>query len=145
VPANQVEVLSRVDCLELFGKVPVGRIGISVGALPVILPVNFALVEEAVVFRAVPGTKLAAATANSVVAFEVDAYEIDGASGWSVLVQGTAAEVIDPTERAALAERIGQPWGVAALADRIISISATKISGRRFGERAESKEPVARS
>lgn len=60
-----VEKLTRAQCLELIATVPVGRIGVSIRALPVILPVNFVLVGENIVFRTIPGTKLDAAAANS--------------------------------------------------------------------------------
>ena len=132
MPKSQIERLGRAECLELLKTVPVGRIGITVGALPVILPLNFSLIDGSIVFRTVPGTKLAAATSGAVVAFEVDAYDKDEGSGWSVLVQGVASEIGDGLEKADLAWRIGGPWGVAARADRIVLISAEKVSGSRF-------------
>ena len=78
---KRVEVLNQEQCLTLLGQVPVGLVAITVGALPVILPVNFATLNRSVIFRTVPGTILSAATANNVVAFEVDFYELDGRSG----------------------------------------------------------------
>jgi nitroimidazol reductase NimA-like FMN-containing flavoprotein (pyridoxamine 5'-phosphate oxidase superfamily) len=127
-----VEKLSQNDCLDLVSQVPVGRIAITVGALPVILPVNFAIHGRSVIFRTVPGTKLSAATANNVVAFEVDHYENDGRAGWSVLVQGIAVEVVDPElVKSAIAE-LDEPWGVAEVADRIVRIDVEMVSGRRF-------------
>ena len=49
-------------------------------------------------FRTVAGTKLDAATANAVVAFEVDGgtERNQGDGAWSVLVRGVAREVNDP-------------------------------------------------
>jgi nitroimidazol reductase NimA-like FMN-containing flavoprotein (pyridoxamine 5'-phosphate oxidase superfamily) len=128
-----LEVLNEAQCLALLGQVPVGRIGITVGALPVILPVNFAALNGSVIFRTVPGTKLSAATANHVVAFEVDSYEAEGRSGWSVLVQGMASEVTDPVAVRHSLAALGTPWGVAEVADRIVKIEVERISGRRFG------------
>jgi nitroimidazol reductase NimA-like FMN-containing flavoprotein (pyridoxamine 5'-phosphate oxidase superfamily) len=37
-----METLDRAECLRLLEAATVGRIGVSIGALPVILPVNFA-------------------------------------------------------------------------------------------------------
>ena len=111
----------------------VGRVGLSIGALPVILPVNFVLFEGNVLLRTVPGTKLQAATAGSIVAFEVDGYRPDGRAGWSVLVQGQAREVTDP----AVLERITtvplHAWALNGAADRFVRIETSIVAGRLFG------------
>jgi nitroimidazol reductase NimA-like FMN-containing flavoprotein (pyridoxamine 5'-phosphate oxidase superfamily) len=60
--------LSREGGLKLLPTQSVGRIGITVQALPV----NFGLLGEAVVFRTIPGTNLDAATSTAVVAFVCD-------------------------------------------------------------------------
>lgn len=131
-----MEELSRAKCLELMATVPVGRIGVSVRALPVILPVNFALVGENIVFRTIPGTKLDAATANAVVAFEVDSYAPDGTFGWSVLVQGVSSEITDRGELLALASIPLRSWALDdRTATRLVRIESSFISGRRFHQR----------
>jgi nitroimidazol reductase NimA-like FMN-containing flavoprotein (pyridoxamine 5'-phosphate oxidase superfamily) len=105
-------------------------VGVSVDALPVVLPVNFAVLDGDIVFRTVAGTKFHAASAGAVVAFEADAYDPDGSSGWSVLVQGVARVVTDP-EELHLVEQLGvDPWAVDG--DRVIRITGSRISGRRF-------------
>ena len=73
-----LEHLDREGCLRLLATQQVGRIGIPAQALPVILPVNFRLLDESIVFRAIPGAKLHAATNRAVGAFEVASYEPDG-------------------------------------------------------------------
>ena len=52
-----------MDCLRLLATRRLGRIGITVQALPVMLPVDFRVLDQAIVFRTIPGTKLDAATA----------------------------------------------------------------------------------
>ena len=42
---NGLEILDRSECLRLLAGSSVGRVAVSVGALPVILPVNFRLAE----------------------------------------------------------------------------------------------------
>jgi uncharacterized protein len=129
----RLETLARSECLDLMATVPVGRIGVTIGALPVILPVNFALVGGSIVIRTVPGTKLDAATRRAVVAFEVDSYAPDGSSGWSVLVQGFCGEVTDPAERAAMAESAPRAWAFDdGMASRFIRIETSFVNGRRF-------------
>ncbi len=129
----RLETLHRGECLKLIATVRVGRIGVSIGALPSILPVNFALVGTNIFIRTVPGTKLDAATRRAVVAFEVDSYAPDGSSGWSVLVQGVCSESIDPKEHALVAGSQLRAWAFDnGVADRFVRIEASFVNGRRF-------------
>ena len=128
-----LETLDRDECLKLLATVPVGRIGVTIGALPVVLPVNFALVGSNIVIRTVPGTKLDAATRRAVVAFEVDSFAQDGSWGWSVLVQGVCAEVADAAERASLAASAVPAWAFTdGVAERFVRIETSFVNGRRF-------------
>jgi nitroimidazol reductase NimA-like FMN-containing flavoprotein (pyridoxamine 5'-phosphate oxidase superfamily) len=125
--------LDESECLTLLANEPVGRVGITVGSLPVILPVNFAVVDGFVVFQTSPGTKLRAATSNHVVAFEVDSYQPDGHSGWSVLVQGIASATTEPEVVDQLLSVLGARSGVTDIAGAVVKIKIERISGRRFG------------
>jgi nitroimidazol reductase NimA-like FMN-containing flavoprotein (pyridoxamine 5'-phosphate oxidase superfamily) len=74
-----LDVISEDECYELLTGVQVGRVIVSIDALPAAFPVNYWLGDKAIVFRTAPGTKLTAAVSHTVVGFEVD--EIDpGAS-----------------------------------------------------------------
>ncbi len=128
----ELEVLSRGECLGMLASVSVGRVGLSIKALPAVLPVNFALLDGEVVFRTVEGTKFHAATAGRVLAFEADGYEPDGLSGWSVLVQGVSRVITEPTELDRARQLTVEPWALGAAADRIVRISSTLVTGRRF-------------
>lgn len=128
-----LEVLSRDECLALMATVPVGRLGVSIEALPVIVPVNFALLRGRIIVRSVPGTKLDAASAQNVVAFEVDGYDPGGDWGWSVLVRGVASEITDPAELPEVRALPLRAWALGDAADRFLAIEATLVSGRRFG------------
>ena len=135
---GHLETLTRDECLAHLGKVSVGRLGVTIRALPVILPVNFVMHEGAIVLRSVPGSKLDAATADAVVAFEVDEHDPEGRWGWSVLVQGVAQEVTDPAELAVLRTLRITPWAFpAGEAQRFLRIDTELVSGRRF-RRSES-------
>jgi nitroimidazol reductase NimA-like FMN-containing flavoprotein (pyridoxamine 5'-phosphate oxidase superfamily) len=83
------EVLIPAECRRLLASGRVGRVAISVNALPAILPVQFTLDGDEIVFRAPPAGVLANATRRAVVAFETDGFE-PGAGEWSVLVAGVA-------------------------------------------------------
>ncbi len=95
-----------------------------------VLPVNFRLVGESVVFRTGIGTKLDAATENAVVAFEVDEMDPMMHTGWSVLVRGLAREVTNAFELEALDVSHIPRWAPSDHA-RVVSISTEIVSGRR--------------
>ena len=130
IDRNGLEVLSRDECLRLLRRATLGRLAVTSGALPMVLPVNFRLVGERIVFRTGAGSKLDAATCGNVVAFEVDDMDPIWHAGWSVVVTGVASVVTDPSERAELAE-VGIPRWAPTDADRIVTVSTDVISGRR--------------
>jgi len=78
VDCNGLEVLDRDQCMGLLAGVNLGRVALHTRALPVVLPVNFALAGDRIVFPTDRGTRLAAGTNEAVVAFEAD--DIDAAS-----------------------------------------------------------------
>lgn len=131
VDRNGLQVLDRDECLELLATATIGRIGITSNALPVVLPVNFALIGDYIVIRTGRGTKLDAATRNAVVAFEVDDIDPADQSGWSVLVTGVARELTSQEEVAEV--RTTRPARWAPGPDgRYIALSADIVSGRRI-------------
>jgi nitroimidazol reductase NimA-like FMN-containing flavoprotein (pyridoxamine 5'-phosphate oxidase superfamily) len=127
---NGLEILSRSECMRLLESTPIGRVGVSIGALPVILPVNFAVVDGDIVIRTSAGTKLDAAAINLVVAFEVDGFDPVWHSGWSVLVQGVGEEVTDPDELQRLRHVRLAPW--TGVNGHFVRISTQILSGRRL-------------
>jgi nitroimidazol reductase NimA-like FMN-containing flavoprotein (pyridoxamine 5'-phosphate oxidase superfamily) len=94
-----LERLSRTECLDLLALAHVGRVGFLVDGHPEILPVNYALDGDAILFRTAEGSALNQVSLANV-AFEVDAIDESMRSGWSVLVRGHATDIgdtIDPT------------------------------------------------
>ena len=128
---HRLETLDREECLRLLSSQSVGRVGISIGALPAVLPVNFGLLGDSIVFSTGAGTKLEAATTRAVVAFEVDAYEPDGQSGWSVLVVGRSS--ILPGDQTNRAQALGiAPWTSDGQASSFVRVQMTRATGRRL-------------
>jgi uncharacterized protein len=114
--------------------VRVGRVGIAAGDAPLILPVNFIVLGQSVVFRTGPGTKLGAAMARTAVSFEVDDYAPDGTWGWSVLLHGIASEMTAGPERDSIRVALLRAWAFhEGAADRIVRIDPISITGRGFG------------
>ena len=81
-------VLSQEECLRRIRTARVGRVAFVENGEPVILPVNHGLDGDSVIFRTAPGSKLTAAEDEVPVAFEVDAFDADRRTGWSVVIRG---------------------------------------------------------
>ena len=131
IDRNGLEVLERDECLRLLVSAKLGRLGVTDGALPTILPVNFRVRDGQIVFRTGIGTKLAAATENAVVAFEVDDMDPMDHHGWSVVVTGIAREITDPGELARIvSDTIPRfaPQGDG----RVVAVSMDMVTGRRL-------------
>lgn len=91
--SEAIEQLSETECRRLLGSQTIGRVGITSGGLPRILPVHYLYDDGVIVFRTGVGTKLRAAESGDVLAFEVDAYDQESGRGWSVMVLGRATVV----------------------------------------------------
>ena len=127
---NGLEVLDRETSLGLLATATVGRIGVTSGALPTILPVNFWFDGESILVRTGEGTKLHAAANGAVVAFEVDHIDPVDHAGWSVVVTGPAREVTDVEELAEV-HRLPLPhWSPAN--GHVVAIDPAIVSGRRL-------------
>ena len=95
-----LEILSEDECRALLGGGGVGRVAVTIGALPAVLPVNYSLLGGDIVFLTGQGLKLRAALDRAVVAFEVDSIDAAMRAGWSVLAVGIAEEITDETDLA---------------------------------------------
>lgn len=132
---NGLDVLSRKECLDLLRTSRVGRVVVSDRALPAAFPVNFALLDDDVVFLTRAGSKLEAAEGEQVVAFEVDDIDPVLHSGWSVLVQGLARVIVDPDDLARAWALPLEPW-VPGGQMQVVRIGAELVSGRRLVPRS---------
>jgi len=130
--AVQLEPLERDECVALLATTAVGRLGLLVDGRPEILPVNYAVDGDVVVFRTGIGTVLNQA-ALSVVAFEADRIDESGQSGWSVLVQGVAQDIGDAVDRNSERYRsLTLVTWAPGTRERWFSIRPDKITGRRI-------------
>ncbi|WP_436776456.1 helix-turn-helix domain-containing protein [Yinghuangia sp. YIM S09857] len=112
----------------------VGRVASPVGAAPFILPVNYVVDGKDIVFRTHEGSS--PASVHGVAAFEVDDLVPTARLGWSVLVIGEAARVVEPTERERLADLGLTPWPDDEH-DVWIRIRPTRVTGRRISPRID--------
>ena len=127
-----LEELPRDECLRLIATAAVGRIVYTRRALPAVELVNFAIHEGDIVIRTSPSGKLAAAVRGAVVAFEADALDPAGKTGWSVTAIGRSREVSDPAEAGRL-RRIGLSSWAPGEREHYIRIRPEIVNGRRLG------------
>lgn len=129
-----LEVLTFDECMALLASQPVGRIAYMEAGAPVILPVNHRLEGRQIVFRTAHGSKLAAALMNRPVAFEIDGYDAEKRTGWSVLVRGRIEVLFDPAESAVVDGERPEPWADSADRDWWIRVLPDDVTGRRIPE-----------
>ena len=129
-----LEVLDPAECLQLLAGRGVGRIGGIVRGRPLILPINFAVLDEGIVFRTRRGGDIDQFMRSAAVAFEVDESDTIYHEGWSVVVVGRCAEVSDPAELHRVRRLRLLPWAGGSR-DLFLHISIDEICGRRIVHR----------
>ncbi|WP_328437238.1 pyridoxamine 5'-phosphate oxidase family protein [Streptomyces sp. NBC_00444] len=123
--------LSTAECWELLSTHGVGRLAVPTESGPVIVPVNYTVIDDAIVFRTAPGTTPSQAS-DVMAAFEVDRIDDVFSQGWSVLVRGHAQIVMDPEVARRLEERAySTPWA-GGKRDLWVRIVPLVITGRRI-------------
>lgn len=131
IDRNGLEVLDREQCLALLRRSSFGRVGLTVGALPTVLPVNYCVAGDEILIRTGTGTKLDAALRGAVVAFEVDDIDPVYHSGWSVVATGEVRQVTDEDELRAAEGLPVTRWAPAG-DEHLVAISTVMITGRRL-------------
>ncbi|QIK64103.1 pyridoxamine 5'-phosphate oxidase family protein [Leucobacter viscericola] len=127
--SGPITVLSDTECWEHLATQRVGRLVTSVGDVVDIVPINFVVDGDTVVFRTAPGSKLSELTVNSSVVFEVDSF--GETSGWSVVLRGRARALETEAEIAA-AELLPLKPFVPTVKRVFVRIEATAVTGRSF-------------
>lgn len=129
VDLNGLEVLGRSTCLDLLGTASVGRVALSIDALPVVLPVRFSLDGDDVVVSALAGDRIRSALDDSVVALQVEGRSepADEGIAWSVLVRGSSRVL---TTEAVVAPPPPGIWGKRS-SDQLAVIRTDLVCGRR--------------
>jgi len=83
-------LIPEPECWELLASASVGRIALSIRALPAIVPVQYYL-DGRTLAVCLGHRELPERALNAVVAFAADAIDPQTRSGWSVQVQGRSA------------------------------------------------------
>lgn len=129
-PSDEAELTER-ECWERLRNEAYGRLAVVGADGPVIYPINAVVDHGSIVFRTAAGGKLAAIRADPRVAFEVDGWDTTDDVAWSVLVLGTAREVVRMRESADVTQLGVTPWQ-AGPKPTYVRLEPSSITGRMF-------------
>jgi nitroimidazol reductase NimA-like FMN-containing flavoprotein (pyridoxamine 5'-phosphate oxidase superfamily) len=120
--------LDREECLLLLRWESVGRLAVGRdGFAPVVVPVNFVLDGDTILFRTDVGDTTMRLF-ESPASFQVDRFDWYRRIGWSVLIQGNA-QLLTADEADALDTEV-LPWAPGER-ELVVRIVPESISGRR--------------
>lgn len=125
--ANQLLELTDDECWTLAASHPVGRLAWTSPHGPTVIPVNFVATGRQVHIRTAAYSALARECDDSAVAFEVDEFDADSHSGWSVLMRGRAHLQVGGSDGGD--QPNVWPAGVRGLQ---VTIDVDEVSGRRI-------------
>lgn len=128
--------LSEHECRAHLIERQVGRAAVVAPDGPHIIPVNYSVVDEAIVFRTSPFTLLATHGRDAVIAFEIDHFDEVSHTGWSVLARGRTEVVLDSRQIEHI-RRIWEPtpWA-GGVRTMFVRLTIRELSGRRVGDTA---------
>lgn len=129
---DRLEALSTEECLTYLRQGGVGRVAFTTHGLAIVLPVNFTVHDNAIVFLTSSGTKLRAIQAGVTLTFEIDHIGADGV-GWSVLAAGPASSTSDLAIIGQFRVLGIQPPPMLSQPIHAVSLEICAVTGRRFG------------
>ncbi len=125
--------LSRAECESLLRAGVVGRIAVCTPTGPHVIPVNYSMVDDAIVVRTSPYSMLGTYGRDTTLAFEIDQFDYEYQRGWSVVARGRAEFVTD----AAQLDHIRSVWEPRPWAkgsrEMHLRLRCDELSGRRLG------------
>jgi nitroimidazol reductase NimA-like FMN-containing flavoprotein (pyridoxamine 5'-phosphate oxidase superfamily) len=131
---SRLGTIERDECLRLLAGDEIGRLAVVAGNTAVVVPVNYALDGETIVFRTDAGTKLDDGP-RARASFEVDCFDRERRTGWSVVATGRLEEVT-PYDAATFA-RVRllsvDPWAGGDKA-HWMRLVPDRLTGRRIRE-----------
>lgn len=128
------------ECRRHLAEESVGRAALCTPEGPQIVPVNYVVDGDVIVFRTAPYSVLGTYGAGSKLAFEVDHLDHEARSGWSVVATGRCNTVDNRVDLARYRTHDGpRPW---AAGSRLMHLQLpwSSLTGRWIGEWALASE-----
>lgn len=125
--SSKLRDMDHDECVRLLKTQRVGRIAFTDDSGPDVLPVNYVMDGDDVLFATTGYGAIARAATGARVAFEVDEIDDYNEGGWSVVIRGRAARE-SPFD---LPEERPHPWADGSRT-YTVRIKADTISGRRL-------------
>ena len=125
--------MTRQEAESLLRLGVVGRIALTAADGPHIVPVNYSVVDDAIVIRTTPYSLLGMTSRGAVLAFEIDQIDHEQHHGWSVVARGRAEIVNDPEELRHIEDTWPpRPWA-SGVKPTVLRIPWDEVSGRKLG------------
>ncbi|WP_067429776.1 pyridoxamine 5'-phosphate oxidase family protein [Nocardioides jensenii] len=125
--------LSQQECLQLLSHEEVARVAVCTPTGPHIVPVNYVVVDDAIVFRTAPYSVLGTVGWSSPLALEVDHLDHELRRGWSVVATGHGETITDPDALSTIAGLADlQPWAGGSR-HLYIRLPWVSLTGRSVG------------
>jgi nitroimidazol reductase NimA-like FMN-containing flavoprotein (pyridoxamine 5'-phosphate oxidase superfamily) len=122
--------LEPEDCRALLRTQEVGRVGwTSPSAGMLVLPVNYVVREDRIVFRTSRASVLADLAEGREVVFQIDDIDVGTGNAWSVLARGESATPRTTAELEALLADAPEAWAPGER-DLLVTVRVREISGR---------------
>jgi len=130
---TQTRELSARECQALLRSGIAGRVALSTPTGPHIVPVNYTVVDGAIIVRTSPYSLLGTYGRDTTFAFEIDEFDRVGGRGWSVQARGRVEAVADHAEIQLIRESAEpHPWAGGAR-PLYLRLRWTELSGRQVG------------
>jgi uncharacterized protein len=126
--------LDEAACRAFLEAATLGRLALSVRALPVVLPVDFVVRGNDLILRIGAAEGFGAACDGTVVALQVDGADVGRETGWSVLVQGRA-RVLRPGDELLRAEGALSAVWAGPGTHLYVSLGMELVTGHRLGRK----------
>ncbi len=117
--------LSDEQCMTLLGRAQLGRVALSLRALPVVVPVRYMLRDGALLFTTT-GEELTRALHGNIAALQADGFDEDSGRRWSVFATGSVG-IVESLET--VASMLSGPPS-AGIESSLFRLKPTILSGR---------------
>ena len=127
--------LNARECEALLRHGTAGRAALSTPTGPHIVPVNYFVLDDAIIVRTSPYSMLGTYARDSMLAFEIDHVDPDLERGWSVQARGRVSVITDSATLESLrAAAMPRPL-VGGVRSLYLRMRWTELSGRQVGPR----------